>query len=159
MREAHDAYLAHHWSCPTCCAGGQGRGQRCAEGLRLWSAYNDAAQRERAEREAAKRQRPAPAPTVPPEFCDHREPASDAEIMRMAERTEAFERMGLTPDEADWAVERLLRRDRDRDDRRLCVECQHIRAAADSWRCAALRGPIPRDWVTIRLQRCKKFEG
>jgi len=104
------------------------------------------------------RQRPAPEP--PREFCDHRDPATDAKIARMAARTEAFERMGLAPDEADLAVERLLRRDREGPrDMHVCVECAWLRAAADGWRCGALRGPIPREWVTIRLQRCPHFGG
>ena len=37
--------MTHHWRCPTCSAAGQGYGQRCGEGARLWADYNDAAQR------------------------------------------------------------------------------------------------------------------
>jgi hypothetical protein len=160
MREAHDAYLAHHWRCPTCCAAGQGYGSRCVEGARLWGAYNEAVQRERADREAAKQPAPAPEPPKPdprPSWSDYT-PASEGELARMMKRTEAFERMGLTPDEVDRTVERLLRRDREGDDRRLCIECLHIRSSATGWRCAAL-GPIPTDWVTILLQRCPTFKG
>jgi hypothetical protein len=76
----------------------------------------------------------------------------------MMKRTEAFERMGLTPDEVDLVVDRLLRRDREGDDRRLCIECQHVRGSATGWRCAAV-GAIPTEWATIRLQRCDMFEG
>ena len=163
MREAHDAYLAHHWSCPTCCAAGQGYGHRCAEGSRLWSAYNEAAQRERVEREAAKRQQPAPEPPILTPEQRHRlwwgQPASAEELERMLARVQRAEALGLPAHEADALADRLHLRDRDRDDRRLCIECLHVRADADGWRCAALHGPIPRDWVTIRLQRCKKFEG
>jgi hypothetical protein len=158
MREAHEVYLLHHWHCPTCCAAGQRYGQRCAEGARLWDAYNEAAQRERADRESTKQaapELPAPDPRLSWSDCL---PATAAEIVRMAERTEAFERMGLTPDEVDWAVDRLLRRDRDLDDRHLCIECQRVRASGVGWRCAAL-GPIPTDWVTRQLQRCAAFEG
>ena len=28
-------YLAHHWTCPTCCTAGAGRGERCDTGQRL----------------------------------------------------------------------------------------------------------------------------
>jgi hypothetical protein len=84
-------------------------------------------------------------------------PASEGELARMAARTEAFERMGLTFDEIDLVVDRLLRRDREGDDRHLCIECQHVRGSATGWRCDALRGAIPPDWVTIRLQRCPTF--
>ena len=39
------AYLAHHFNCPTCCAAGRsgGKQDRCADGVQLWDAYNQAA--------------------------------------------------------------------------------------------------------------------
>jgi hypothetical protein len=165
MREAHDRYMAHHWGCPTCSAAGQGYGQRCAEGARLWDAYNDAAQRERAGREAAKRQQMASAPDLPALSDEDRrrlwwgQPASAEELERMAARVERGERLGLSQHEADALADRLHLRDRDRDDRHLCVECCHVRADGDGWRCAVVKGPIPREWVTHRLQRCPDFEG
>lgn len=36
----HSTYLLHHWGCKTCCAAGQGRGQRCTPGADLWAAYD-----------------------------------------------------------------------------------------------------------------------
>ncbi len=38
------AYLAHHFSCPTCIAAGRGKqyGQRCGAGMALWRAYSAA---------------------------------------------------------------------------------------------------------------------
>jgi len=162
MREAHDAYLAHHWGCPTCCAAGQGRGQRCTEGARLWSEYGGAAQR---EREAVKRQRPASAPEVPILTPEQRrrlwwgQPASAEELERMAARVARGEALRLPAREADALADRLHLRDREGDDRHLCIECQRVRADANGWRCGALRGPIPTDWVMIQLQRCDKFEG
>ena len=36
------AYLAHHFQCPACIAGGQGRGKRCETGAGLWAAYTKA---------------------------------------------------------------------------------------------------------------------
>lgn len=39
----HTTYLLHHWSCKTCCAAGQGRGDRCAIGADLWAAYGSQA--------------------------------------------------------------------------------------------------------------------
>ncbi|KWT66678.1 hypothetical protein APV28_4564 [Comamonas testosteroni] len=38
------AYIAHHFNCPTCCAAGLSGGKqaRCADGLQLWDAYNQA---------------------------------------------------------------------------------------------------------------------
>lgn len=41
-RQADADYLRHHWQCPTCCAAGHGRGQRCAAGARLWNEYEAA---------------------------------------------------------------------------------------------------------------------
>lgn len=40
MALLHTDYLLHHWTCKTCCAAGQGRGQRCAAGAALWAAYD-----------------------------------------------------------------------------------------------------------------------
>jgi hypothetical protein len=33
------AYHQHHFGCKTCCASGQGRGDRCEIGMGLWTAY------------------------------------------------------------------------------------------------------------------------
>lgn len=38
-RELAQAYHAHHFKCKTCCAAGQGRGQRCGAGAALWTSY------------------------------------------------------------------------------------------------------------------------
>ena len=32
-------YHRHHFGCKACCAGGQGRGNRCEVGMGLWMAY------------------------------------------------------------------------------------------------------------------------
>ena len=32
-------YHLHHFGCTTCCAAGQGRGDRCEIGMGLWTAY------------------------------------------------------------------------------------------------------------------------
>ena len=32
-------YHQHHFGCTTCCAAGQGRGDRCEIGMGLWTAY------------------------------------------------------------------------------------------------------------------------
>ena len=38
------AYLTHHFACPTCCAAGRtpGHTPRCPRGLELWAAYEAA---------------------------------------------------------------------------------------------------------------------
>jgi hypothetical protein len=160
MREAHEVYLLHHWHCPTCCAAGQRYGQRCAEGARLWDAYNEAAQRERADRESTKQPAPAPEPPQPDPrlIASDYVPATEGELVRMLERVQHGEALGLSEREADELADLLHLRDREGDDRHLCIECQRVRASGVGWRCAAL-GPIPTDWVTRQLQRCPTFKG
>ena len=34
-------YHQHHFGCKTCCAAGQGRGDRCEIGMGLWTAYQN----------------------------------------------------------------------------------------------------------------------
>ena len=34
-------YRQHHFGCKTCCAAGQGRGDRCEIGMGLWTAYQN----------------------------------------------------------------------------------------------------------------------
>jgi hypothetical protein len=68
----------------------------------------------------------------------------------------------VAPEEAEQLAERLGRRDLERDDRRLCLECVHLSGAADARRCAnwrvtGMRGnAIPADLVGL-LQRCAGF--
>jgi hypothetical protein len=100
---------------------------------------------------------PAPDPRL---SWSHYTPANAAEIVRMAARVERAEALGLSEREADLAVDRLLRRDREGlRDMHLCLECARLRADATGWRCGALRGPIPREWVATQLQRCPTFKG
>jgi hypothetical protein len=72
---------------------------------------------------------------------------SDAEIFAFTTRAVTFVRMGLRRD-ADNLAELLLLRDRDGDDRRLCVECRHGRSA----RCP---DGLPMPLAT--LHRCGAF--
>ncbi len=41
-RQADAEYLRHHFTCPSCCAAGQGRGDRCPAGADLWATYEAA---------------------------------------------------------------------------------------------------------------------
>jgi len=41
FKEAHAAYLRHHWTCQLCCAAGKRRGTRCEQGQMLWTGYED----------------------------------------------------------------------------------------------------------------------
>lgn len=84
------------------------------------------------------------------------------EIDTFTRRLATFTDRGLTMADAEALADRLVRRDRERDDRRTCMECPHLRGAG-RWRCgngvaAGLANqagdmPLPADLVQ-RLQRC-----
>ncbi len=82
----------------------------------------------------------------------------DAEIAAFTARTERFALLGRA--DAEDLAERLTLRDRDRDDRRLCLECTWL---GDTGRClAAATGRIPGadrrlEPVQTILQRCLGF--
>ena len=82
----------------------------------------------------------------------------DAEIAAFTARTERFALLGRA--DADDLAERLTLRDRDGDDRRLCLECTWL---GDTGRClAAATGRIPGadrrlEPVQTILQRCEAF--
>lgn len=75
-----------------------------------------------------------------------------------------FTDRGLSIDEAEAMAERLTYRDRGLDDRRLCLECQHVFSGAGIWRCSQWRmrqhhtPDIPGDLVTVTLHRCTGFQ-
>jgi hypothetical protein len=77
-------------------------------------------------------------------------------------RLSLFTDRGLDMDDAEAMVERLASRDRERDDRRLCLECLHLSGASSARRCSqwqalGIHSPaIPADLATI-LQRCSEF--
>jgi hypothetical protein len=80
----------------------------------------------------------------------HAEGWSDAEIASFTARRDRLLRWGYTAQTADDLAERLTLRDRESDDRTLCVECQ----------CASPRRRCSRDDVFLpeRLQRCPSFK-
>ncbi|MDP3521948.1 MAG: hypothetical protein Q8S02_15130 [Hydrogenophaga sp.] len=113
--------------------------------------------------------RPTPPPTrrsgnplMTPEQGDecHAGGWDAAEIDAFRRRQARFMRMGRTADDADHLAERLSLRDRQHDDRRLCLECA---ALADNGRCrAAARGRLPGadrllKPVPTLMQRCPDF--
>ena len=101
---------------------------------------------------------PDPAPATDPDrYCwPHSEAMNTAEIDAFMARLARFTDKGASYDEAERVADVLHLRDRDADDRRLCLECRHIRADRAGWRCAVF-GLIPREWVTVQLQRCDRF--
>lgn len=115
-------------------------------------------------------------------------PWSEREISRFVFRCRLFERRGWTAERAEHWAERLVERDRDRDTRRLCMECRHLQRPSSPGAplgCAAeqrgelpgtaawARRTLPRDtprpeppgaeWrrfhvLEDQLQRCERFD-
>ena len=72
---------------------------------------------------------------------------TEAEIASFEKRAARSTWLGYS--DAKGRAERLLHRDRDADDRRLCVECAH---AGPAWRCARREA-----FLLDQLQRCPMF--
>lgn len=85
-------------------------------------------------------------------------PPTDISLARLA----LFTDRGLHLNDAQALADQLAVRDRGLDDRRLCLECQHLSGGVDSRRCSQWReigigsAAIPADLVTL-LQRCVGF--
>lgn len=99
----------------------------------------------------------------PDQHCwPHTEAMNTAEIDTFTERLHLFTRHGLDYTEAETLADGLVTRDRDQDDRRLCLECRHLRRGAGLWGCnqwkrAGLAAAgVPADLVKL-LQRCEGF--
>lgn len=106
-----------------------------------------------------------PAPD-PDQWCwPHTQAMNTAEIDTFTGRLATFTDRGLTMADAEALADRLVVRDREKDDRRVCLECPHLRGA-DRWRCGnglvagvtmhLTNAQLPRDWVSL-LQRCEGF--
>jgi hypothetical protein len=86
---------------------------------------------------------------------------NDREIQRFIKRAALFMRRGQTEERAEQLAERLVARDRDIDDRRVCIECAHLRHTGV---CnAARRGLLPGVSASLVpvidvLARCPRFE-
>ena len=83
------------------------------------------------------------------------------EIDTFMVRLARFTHKGLGLDDAEALADKLVKRDREADDQRLCLECTHV-AGYGPWRCnqwrrAGLGQPgIPADMVR-QPQRCDGF--
>ena len=86
---------------------------------------------------------------------------NSAEVDTFTVRLARFTDKGLNRSEAETLADKLVIRDREGDDRRLCLECAHVRYAAqwrcNQWRRAGLGAPgVPADLVR-QPQRCDVF--
>lgn len=108
-----------------------------------------------------------PAPD-PDRHCWPHSPAMNtAEIDTFTARLARFTDKGLSLDEGEALADTLVIRDRESDDRRLCLECTHLAGhAAGTWRCSSWQragvaikagdAGLPGDLVRT-LQRCDGF--
>ena len=83
---------------------------------------------------------------------------TDADIARLNLRRARLIRWGWPEAEAEKLADRLVRRDRDADDRVSCIDCRHYRPGqCGNRRRAGLNAPaVGRDLVAM-LQRCPGF--
>lgn len=91
-----------------------------------------------------------------------------AEIDTFTARLSGFTDKGVTPTDGEALADKLVTRDRETDDRRLCLECVHLAGHAGSWGCRAWKragvavkardAGLSSDLVQI-LQRCDGFKG
>jgi hypothetical protein len=85
------------------------------------------------------------------------------EIDTFTARLYHFTRRGLLESDAERLADKLVTRDREWDDRRLCLECAYLSGRAGAMRCAQWQraglgqAGIPAG-LALQLQRCRSFE-
>lgn len=85
---------------------------------------------------------------------------NDRQLARMSFRLALFTRRGLDDRAADALADKLAQRDYERDDRTVCLECQHLQksggcfAAQQGWMAGVDRRMQP---IRDLLQRCEFF--
>jgi hypothetical protein len=93
----------------------------------------------------------------------HTEAWNTAEIDTFTARLHLFTRHGLDCAQAEGLADGLVVRDRQTDDRRLCLECSHMRRTGGLWRCGQWQpaglaaAEVPGEVVKL-LQRCEGFK-
>ena len=102
----------------------------------------------------------ATAPAAKPESLDLAAVAwTDADIARFENRRARLLRWGWGEAEAERLADRLVRRDREGDDRVSCTECRHYRRGrCANHRQAGIGGPEVGHDLAAMLQRCEGFE-
>ena len=108
-----------------------------------------------------------PAASDPDAYCwPHSDAMTGAELDTFTARLTLFTAKGITPSDGEALADKLVTRDRDSDDRRLCLECTHLAGHAQTFGCRAWRragiaikaqaAGLPVDLVRT-LQRCDGF--
>ena len=111
---------------------------------------------------------PTPVLQDPDRWCwPHSQAMTGREIDTFTARLHHFSRRGLAEPEAERLADKLVTRDRDADDRRLCLECPHLAGRAGAWGCRnwqragvaskARDAQLPAALV-IQPQRCDGFK-
>ncbi len=107
------------------------------------------------------------APEPPPDpdrWCwPHSDAMTGAEIDTFTGRLVVFMAKGLTANESEALADKLVIRDRDGDDRRVCLECSHLSGWAGRRQCRGLQhagmgGPLVSAGEIATLQRCNGFK-
>lgn len=104
----------------------------------------------------------------PDRWCwPHSSAMNGAEIDTFSARLQKFTAKGLARDKAEMLADKLVLRDRDQDEWRVCLECKHLAGhGAGSWRCGNWQAAgvatrpgdaqLPADLV-VQLQHCGGF--
>ncbi len=120
------------------------------------------------EKFSASQQPPANEASADPDrWCWPHGPAmSTTEIDTFTARLARFTDKGLPLANAEALADGLVKRDREMDDRRLCLECVHLQGGTGRWRCGkavaagvglrAADGQIPSD-LAHQQQHCAGF--
>jgi hypothetical protein len=96
----------------------------------------------------------------------HSDAMNGGEIDTFTARLIRFTDKGLALDDGEALADQLVRRDRESDDRRLCLECTHLAGHTGTWRCRSWQragiarqardAGLPGELVRT-LQRCDGF--
>ena len=108
-----------------------------------------------------------PAPELDRHCWPHSSAMTGREIDIFTARLHKFTDKGLARTDGEALADKLVRRDREQDDRRVCLECQHFAGhGAESWRCGnwiragvatqQRDAALPANLVN-QLQRCNGF--
>lgn len=91
---------------------------------------------------------------------------NSGEVTKFISREERFKVKGVIPEVAEITADKLVIRDREKDDRRICLECKHLNGfttlRCGNWKCAGIchsneGAYISHDFAVI-LQRCFGFQ-